>query len=689
MDRRRFLTTTAIATVGLGAGSLYRMGRAWAYLPSRPIPKFVTPLRRPGTGPNDVPLAQPDGVGYRGATHYTIDMREFRDQLLPPPNNTTRLWGYTQSAAGGKHLGGVIVARRAAPVQITFRNYLPPRHILPVDTTLPGAEGPRNRTSVHLHGGKVPWVSDGGPHAWWTPDGRRGDSFVDVRKLLDGQASAANASEFYYPNEQSARMLWFHDHALGITRLNAHAGLASAYIITDAYEDQLVAQNGLPGPLDARTHYLIFQDKIFVPPAIDALDPTWNQVVAGSRPGDLWYPHVYEPTRWDLESGEQPPPNPSVVPEMFGDTMLVNGTSYPTLTLEPRIHRLRLLNACNARFLNPRLMHAQAGAPTEADANAPGPGFTQIGTEGGFLPAPVAVNGKGGVPLLLAPAERADLLVDLRRLAPGTTLLLYNDAPAPFPNSDRRYDFYPGNPKTPASAAGFGPDTRTLLQIRIAAPGSTVDPALTLPDRFALTEPFLIEQKAGLPLPVPNGVKVRRLTLSEDFDQYGRLIQFLGTDQPVNLAPETGGQKQAAFGRPYESPPTGIIAAGSTEVWEIANLTADTHPIHFHLVNVQILNRQRFSNVTYGRGKNIPFTGAPIKFLGKPVAPDANEFGWKETVRVNPGEVTRVRMRFDLAVVPFTVPLSNRTGVAGHEFVWHCHILEHEEHDMMRPLIVI
>lgn len=376
-------------------------------------------------------------------------------------------------------------------------------------------------------------------------------------------------------------------------------------------------------------------------------------------------------------------PHPSVVPEAFGDTILVNGTSYPALTLEARVHRLRFLNACNARFLNPRLVYAQTGALTEPDIKAPGPGFSQIGTEGGFLPAPVAVNGAAGIPLLLAPAERADVIVDLRQIAPGSTLILYNDAGAPFPMGDSRYDYYPGNPKTPTSVAGFSPNTRTLLQITVVAATGAADPALTLPGSFFPTDAFLITQTPGVPFPVSPGAKVRRLTLNESFDQYGRLIQFLGTDQPVNLT-----VKPAEFGRTYDSAPTEVIAAGSTEVWEIANLTADTHPIHFHFVNVQILDRQRFSNTTVGRGKNIAVDmSAPIKFLGKPIAPDANELGWKETVRANPGEVIRVLMRFDLAAVPFTVPASPRTG--GHEFVWHCHILEHEEHDMMRPLIII
>ena len=179
---------------------------------------------------------------------------------------------------------------------------------------------------------------------------------------------------------------------------------------------------------------------------------------------------------------------------------------------------------------------------------------------------------------------------------------------------------------------------------------------------------------------MPTGIPVRRLTLNEGFDELGRLIQFLGTDAPTNPSEEGGG-----FGRGYLDAPTEVIPAGSTEVWEIANLTGDTHPIHFHLVNVQVLSRQAFNVKQYA--------GGSPKLQGRPIAPDANELGWKETVRMNPGEVTRVLMTFDVAAVPFTVPVSPRLladyGISGAEYVWHCHILEHEEHDMMRPIVVV
>jgi spore coat protein A len=168
-------------------------------------------------------------------------------------------------------------------------------------------------------------------------------------------------------------------------------------------------------------------------------------------------------------------------------------------------------------------------------------------------------------------------------------------------------------------------------------------------------------------------IKVRNLTLNEDFDEHGRLVQRLGT----SVSPGNNNQGLPTWGRAYTDTPTETAKAGTVEVWRIFNLTGDTHPIHFHLVNVQVLSRQPF-DVDYFMSR-----GGAVQFTGPARLPDSNEWGYKETVRMNPGECTTVIMKFDLPAVPFTVPQSPRTG--GYEYVWHCHILEHEEHDMMRP----
>jgi spore coat protein A len=670
--------------------------RALAFTQSAGLRRFVQPLR--GVGPGGIPVAAPDpfAAPVTGATHYSIGIGQFTDQLHPDLGPTT-LWGYgpERSLGGGiqpqRHLGGIIVAQRGTPIQVTFTNRLPDRHILPVDTSadFPDAARFQNAVTTHLHGGLVPWISDGGPMSWFTPGagGLYGPSARsaagNVYRLLNPGLLPGQA-EYYYPNDQSARLLWYHDHAHDLTRLNAYAGIASAYIIRDRFEAAL-RNLGLPDFVEngGREIPIVIQDKVFVGPNIAAADPTWPGPAA---PGSLWYPHTYEPDRWQLAPPANPP-DPSVVPEMFGDTMLANGTVYPRATVEARRYRLRVLNACQARFLNLQL-YVDDGSPDGITlaggrpSNQAGPGFLVIGTEGGFLFTPVAVPANRpfdpatlGGSLITAPAERWDLLVDFSGFA-GKRVILYNDAPAPFPGGDPVNDYYPGSPDNPTQPApGFGPHTRQVMCFDVV-PATGKDGPLAISARTSMASglaefpvpPGVAVQASRLHL--PPGVTVRQLTLNETVDGYGRLIQLLGTAaRPDPARPD--------FGRAYMDPATETPRAGAIEVWQIANLTGDTHPIHFHLVNVLILARQPFDAGAYD--------GTP-RYTGAARGPDRTELGWKETVRMNPGEVTTVIMRFDLPSVPFVVPASPRTG--GSEYVWHCHILEHEEHDMMRPLVV-
>ena len=498
--------------------------------------------------------------------------------------------------------------------------------------------------------------------------------------------------------------MWYHDHAHGTTRLNAYAGIASAYILRDAKEAAMIGL--LPQYIEAGGTAeipLIIQDKTFVGADISAIDPTWTGPTGA---GSLWYPHVYEKTRWKLGGKGLPLPPISCVPEAFGDTMLVNGTAYPKAPIEPKVYRFRLLNACNARVVNLQ-MYVDDGSQngvtidpvTLAPTNAKGPDFVVIGTEGGFLPQAAIVPANVpfnpitfGGSLVTAPGERWDLIVDFSAFA-GQNIVLYNDAPAPFPFGDPRYDYFPGAPGNPAvSPTGYGPNTRVLMRFDV----SPTIPANTLGDLAFKAEFDAVLDKGIDPFhgdvslatvpknfanpnrgKNPYGATVARmLTLNEAFDGYGRLIQFLGTNVPG----PTGG-----FGRAYIDPATEVIAAGTTEVWQIANLTGDTHPIHFHLANAMVVARQPF--------KVQGFNGVPV-YLALPRPAEPQEQGWKETVRMHPGEVTTVVMKFDLGAAiqragggTVATPSSPRT--TGHEFVWHCHILEHEEHDMMRPLVVI
>jgi spore coat protein A, manganese oxidase len=713
LSRRQFLKGAAILGAGAALPLGFGKGRAMAFYQSPGLQKWQTAFR--GVGPGQIPVVGSDGLApVTGVTHATINIGQFTDRLHPSLNPTT-LWGFNPAnpLGGGaqpfKHLAGIIVANRGTPLQITFNNILPSGNIIPIDKTIPGANAAGNRTAVHLHGGFIPWISDGGPFDWWAPNGTHGLSFLNNQVLNPGNVGTGKA-EYFYGNDQSARLLWYHDHAYGITRINAYAGIASAYIIRDQFENNMVAAGILPpfietsvlGGTMVRELPIVIQDKVFVGSNINAVDPTWRNVVSSAAwgQGSLWYPHVYEKNRWRLLGAGRNLPNPSVIAEMFGDTMLANGTVYPTVNVEPTQYRFRILNACNARFLNLQLLVAnqQGGVPVNMPdgiavvngtaLNDPGPSWQVLGTEGGFLPAPVTVpaapfvlnlDGTYTGSLITGNAERWDVLVDFSGFA-GKTIILYTDAPAPFPGGDPRNDYYYGNPTNPVGpAAGFGPDTRQIMKFVVA--GSTTQSSLTPLNSgnwnpTPSLDPFLISHNPDGTYNLINGTVVTRTlgkTLNEVFDAYGRLAQMIGTD--------TIGPSGTTFGRTLHDPATETPNAGDVEVWEIFNLTGDTHPIHFHLVNVQILNRQLFDAVNY-----IP--GSPT-FLGSPRPPDPNETGWKETVRMNPGEVIRVIMKFTLPPNPPNVavmPLSPRTG--GHEYVWHCHILEHEEHDMMRPLVV-
>ncbi len=689
--------------------------KMYGFYQSPGLRKFVQPLRGIGT----IPVAKADAfpAPVTGVKHYTIDINQYMDQLHPDMGPTT-LWGYhpriSLTSPTQAHLGGVIVAQKGVPIQITFQNNLPGTHILPVDTSASFPDAallPHNRTAVHLHGGLVPWICDGGPYAWWAPNGTHGDSFQNNAVL--NPAALVNQAEYYYPNSQSARLMWYHDHAHDTTRLNAYAGVASGYIIRDLFEGGLIPL-GLPDYIErgGREIPIVIQDKIFIDPyTIDYFDPTWDDTHAPKTSGSLWYPHFYDYKKWTL--GPTPaglPPQPSsVIPEMFGDTMLVNGTVFPEAAVEPRRYRLRLLNACNARFLNLQMyvddgsldsitLNA-AGNPT----NAHGPDFLVIGTEGGFLQSPVVV--KTNVPfnpltlkgsLITAPAERWDIIVDFSAYA-GKKIILYNDAPAPFPGGDSANDYYfegPGDPTN--NGPGFGPNSRQIMRfaVAVAATGPADVPLKVVPgydlrpglDKF-LALPYGSVSGGRLTLPTQTlagkpVARVRYMTLNEDFDEYGRLIQKLGTE----VAPVPG---NLSFGRAYDDAATEVVKAGDVEIWQIINLTMDAHPMHFHLVDVQVLARQPFDQTTY--------TGGPVTaYTGNAVPPPTTEYGYKETVKCNPGEVTTVIMQFNLPTgLPFTQPLSSRpglglpAGVACHEYVWHCHILEHEEHDMMRPLVVL
>ncbi len=323
--------------------------------------------------------------------------------------------------------GFTIEAQRGTPTTVSYVNNLPLQpqlqQYLTIDQTLHWADPLREVGSfspyagpppivTHLHGGEVPSAFDGNPESWFTP----------------GQAKTGagfSTSVYTYPNAQEATTLWFHDHALGITRINVYAGLAAFYLIRDSY-DTGRAGAGLGLPSGKYEVELVIQDRQF---------DTNGQ--------------------WFFPAGEAAglsgtPPNPEThpfwIPEFFGDAIIVNGKTWPYQSVEPRRYRFRILNGCNARFLELKL--------ARASSDLPGPTIWQIGTDGGLLDQPVALGIRGkrrDRGLLLAPAERADIIIDFAGFA-HETLLVLNTANAPYPSGD------PPDPKTNGQVMQFRVD---------------------------------------------------------------------------------------------------------------------------------------------------------------------------------------------------------------------------------------
>lgn len=481
----------------------------------------------------------------------------------------------------------------------------PPEHASPdlIPQNVPGrSDGRVNQavvilppwTVVHLHGGRTSALYDG-----WTENG-----------FLSGQTMVAD-----YANDQPATMLWYHDHAMGITRFNVFAGLARLWLIRDAEEDAL----GLPGA--AYEIPLLIQDR------------NLDTAPDGTLTGHLLH---------KVEDGTM---------EFFGPFTLVNGTIWPYLPVEPRQYRLRLLNGSNSRTYRLMLLD-EAGQPALG-------AIRQIGTDGGLLGRPVAVPPAG---LTLAPAERADLIVDFRAFR-GTRLRFVNTAGSPFDGA-------------PAEAAPGAPDLANrlpypeVMEFRVS-PRRPNDP-FTLPRR-------LTSFRRLNPTGLPPGHVVRLVALVED----AGMLTLRELD-PVAPREERPGEptidvtddrgittRYRTVAIHFEDTTNWFVAYGSTEVWRILNLSADTHPFHVHLVQFQAISRDRFD--TSGFDPAGGGTTAPVTFQG-PGELDANETGWKDTVRVNPGELVAIAATFD--------------GFTGR-YMYHCYLLEHEDHDMMRPFVVM
>ncbi len=617
-------------------------------LDPRSIPKYATQLVIPAT----MPQARTD-LTWNGSPidYYEIAVRQFEQQMLPVPLPRTTVWGYGPAAVADPDQAATfstpsatVEARAGRPVRVKWINDLVDErgHFLQplfrVDPYLHWANpstGPKGRDDYPLEGvrvppyeGPVPVVthlhgaidlgdeSDGYSEAWFLPNAtnipagyaRHGRWYAFFRRKSQrafGSYAEAGSAIYQYPNAQRASTSWFHDHTLGVTRLNVYAGMSGFFILRGGAEgDEAVVDDrtGQPAVLPAEDLPMLIQDRSFRPD------------------GSLFYP--LSRTYFDGITGPYQPASdlpPYWNPEFFGNTILVNGATWPWIPVEQRRYRLRLLNACDARFLMLDF------------SSIPGASAWKIGSEGGFLARPLDLDAHERGRLLLSPADRADVILDFTNVPVGSHVLRNVAPDEPFGGGQPGKDFHPADART----------TGQVMQFRV---GPTSVPDESTPPQFLRLPPI-----AHL-----TGGRVRRLSIIEEMS-----VRF--ADAPVAGILGTVSKAGTWKGYDWGAPVTERTEPGATETWELYNTTEDAHPIHLHAVYFQVVDRQ---SVTLDPAtKSVTLTGS-----ARP--PSAVDGGWKDTVIAYPGEVTRIRMRF---------------GPAGR-YMWHCHILEHEDNEMMRPL---
>jgi FtsP/CotA-like multicopper oxidase with cupredoxin domain len=766
LTRRQFIGYGSAAALGLYLASRTRFlntdGAMAAASPQVPlagsaIPQFVDPV------PN---LLDAEHLIVDAGSQIILEMKEHLVKMLPaaavPGYAGTYVWSYLlpDQVARPSHIGPVILATRGQPTEMKFVNKLGDTlntnllaYKYSTDQTLHwadplngeanhlshmamaptfGSEGSLNYGQdpttkeftaapipgvVHLHGGEVPPVLDGGPDAWYTSDGSHiGHAFYS----RDGNTSK-NYSIYRYPNSQEGALIWFHDHTLGATRLNVYCGLAGAYLITDPSNDPANLPTLFP---------LVIQDRMF-----DANGQLFFPADSGG--GVLWTTN---------------PEHPYWVPEFVGDTIVVNGKAWPFMSVERKRYTFMFINGSNARTYEMSLV--------DRVSKNPGPPLWVIGTDGGYLDTPVKIDPRAAKPnptvLPMMSGERYWVIVDFKGYEAGKigpnglpysgNWLLMNGAKTPYP----------------AGAAPQGSTVGRIMEFRVTG-GPVTDKSYNPATDGALRTPMVRLTGA-------NVQKTRQLTLNEVMGM-PKTVQ-----DPVTGAPNTaypggpleilvnntkwGGERitgvDASTGMyTMESIPgftektvNGVTTCyselpkeGETEVWEIVNLTADAHPIHLHLVQFQLLSRQNYNVNTYTAAYNaafpagydyvmktqtagavfVPAYGPPLPYdgsdarsggklggnpdvaakakNGKPIylqgpvnPPQAHENGWKDTVIVLPAQVTRILVRWAPTDIAAKTAPANASFPfdpnGGHGYVWHCHIVDHEDNEMMRPTSV-
>ena len=692
VSRRVFLKYTGATTLTLYAAGRFGLRQAIAEaipggtLDPSAVPKFVTALLVPPVMPRSATIPVQGG---RNADYYEISMRQFSQQILPAGFEATTVWGY--GAVSAMKPNGLLLhnapsltieARWNTPVRVKWINelvdaqghYRP--HLLPVDPTLhwanpPGgalhrderptfSETPGPYTGpvpivTHVHGAaRIGDESDGYAEAWYLPDAANvPDGFASVGTWYDffrekaatkgfvapgTQAWEPGSAVFQYPNNQRASTLWYHDHALGMTRLNVYAGPAGFFILRGgpAGDDAVLdARDGsrasLPGPAPRendrfppnkpyREIPVAIQDRsfntdgsLFYPDSRNFFDGITGPYLPNGAHGHVEHGGGFSPI-WN--------------PEFFGNMLMVNGKTWPFLNVERRRYRLRFLNGCQSRFL------------ILAFSGIPGVEAWQIGNEGGFIAAPVNLGAGLQNRLLLSPAERADVIVDFTGVPEGEYVLRNLGPDEPFGGGVPDVDFPVADPES----------TGQVLQFRVVAAQSVDD---TTPPQY-LQLPSLE--------PLPEAVRTRQLALIEEMGEgydaggeeiEGPLAAVLGVVHDGSPLP-----------RLWDDAVTENPGLGETEIWELYNFTGDAHPMHVHETLFELLDRQ---NLVLDADSDSPVT--PVQLEGEPIPPEPGERGFKDTVIAYPGQVTRIRARFE----------------SPGQFVWHCHIVEHEDNEMMRP----
>jgi FtsP/CotA-like multicopper oxidase with cupredoxin domain len=603
------------------------------------VPKFVNQL----TGPPPVfkKVNHMDPKTRERTDYYTIIATQFSEQMLPAGMPKTTVWGYgglAEDPITGKTIGFVrnspspsIEAEVGTPVNIAWVNGIYTKYMFAVDPTLdwtnpnnlpeptqpvdapafpPGYVEAQYPVTIatHLHGAEVSAKFDGGPFNWVSWNGLHGPDYNTYTRTLP------NAQVFHYNNDQAAGTLWFHDHAMGLTRSNVYSGLAGFYFLRDS-SDPIAAL--LPSGIYEMP--LAIQDRNFY------------------TDGSLMFP-------------SDAPPNPEIhpywVPEFFGDVILVNGKAWPNMNVDQGQYLFKVLDGSNARWYDLSLVRQdnQQLVP-----------FTIIASDENYIRSAVETDS-----FLIAPGERYSVLVDFTGIPAGTKIIMQNDANAPYPDGD------PVDPNT----------NGVIMQFTVQNKAGFV--AKDLPEILnpTLTEyPSLL---AGLTQEEQDNLVYRNLTLKE----------WNGPNGP---------QMVTIDGQQYSSPISEEPKVGATEIWRIIDDTADAHPIHLHLVNFQMVSRQAYDQATYDTdwlalNGPLPFDHPTYNLdLNNYLTPGTLQYAtgveqaWKDTIQIQPGEVLTFVVRFAPAAggsYPFDV-------TQGPDYVWHCHIIDHEDQDMIRPYRVV